>query len=366
MSKILKCRICNSKIKKVIDLKNKIPFSVTSDAQVVKYPLEIYFCENCDFLQKESTPKIQLELFSNFKNYEISDGEEQLKMYKNKFIPRSDIINQIINKYINKNGTLLDIGTGNGVFLKSFKKAHPNWTLYGQDLQGNSINEVIQIIPKDNFIIDTIDTIDKKFDLISAIHVLNHICDLELFIKDIVKLLKENSQLLLQLSNIEKSISDIVIAEAINHFSKNSIYKLLKKYFKNVYISDIINGEITVLASNYIVYHTEPSINSLYNISNIISKFNKMTNFLINNKKKLSIFGTAPVGSFCGTILGDNIEVYVDEDLKRVGKKLNNHTIVHPKDYSKDSAIFLPIFDNYLANKIKEKYTNLKFITLNS
>ena len=106
--------------------------------------------------------------------------------------------------------------------------------MYGQDLQNNSKDSILNIISEEYFIHDEIKNINEKFDILSLIHVLNHIVDLEVFMQEVKKLLKSDGQVIIQVPYILKSISDLVIIESINHFSKLSIFKLLSKYFKNV------------------------------------------------------------------------------------------------------------------------------------
>ncbi len=48
--------------------------------------------------------------------FKLSNGEEQVKFDRSIPISRSDIILNNIKRYLNNSGTILDLGTGNGVF----------------------------------------------------------------------------------------------------------------------------------------------------------------------------------------------------------------------------------------------------------
>ncbi|WP_455757111.1 class I SAM-dependent methyltransferase [Sulfurimonas sp.] len=362
----MKCRLCDTlNINKVIDLNNKVHFSVMSDNRTIDESLVVYLCDNCFLMQKESSEEKQLKYFSQFNSHQLTDGEEQMKFLDGKSVPRSELIVDIISDYIlSDSGKILDIGTGNGAFLKKFQKKFPTWEMYGQDLQDNSKDSILQIISEDRFIHDEIKNIDEKFNIISVIHVLNHIVDLELFIEDIQKLLSDDGQLIIQVPYILKSISDLVIIESINHFSKYSIDKLLSKYFKNIFISNEVQGEMTIIASNKFFYKENSFQENVTDVYDIENKFNLLVSYLINNKETINIFGTSPLGVYCSKVQEDKIAYFIDEDESKIGKSILNKMVVHPKDTLDDIKIILPFFDEEIVKKIKKKYKHKKFIDI--
>ena len=72
-------------------------------------------------------------------------------------------------------GRLLDIGCGNGVFLSSFNKKFPTWTLSGTEIDDHH-KEAVESIPEVQRLYTTpLETIPNHFNLITLIHVLEHI-----------------------------------------------------------------------------------------------------------------------------------------------------------------------------------------------
>lgn len=362
----MRCRLCrHENIKKVIDLNEKVAFSVMSDNRVIEEPLVVYLCEECSLLQKDSSEKKQLAYFSEFNSHQLSDGEEQMKFYNGKLVPRSQLIVENIAKYIEKKDSkVLDIGTGNGAFLKSLKMKFPGMDLYGQDLQSNSKGSVLQIIKEDKFIIDDIKNIDEKFDMISMIHVLNHIVDLDFFIGQIIRLLDKEGVFVVQVPNIADSASDLVIIESINHFSPASIQQLLGKYFTQVVINDTIYGELTIVASNRKDEHIQES-QSKSEIEFSVQNFIQLVDLLKSSQEKLIMFGTSPLGTFFAKILGENLECFIDEDESRYQKSLLGKNILYPVDVlGRNKKVVLPFFNKKLNENIKNRYKELEFISM--
>jgi len=358
----MNCRLCNNNIQKVIDLSDIVPFSVMSDNRIIQDSIIVYLCKDCSLLQKDSSQAQQDNYFKEFKSHQLSDGEEQLKPYNNELYPRSEIIIKLLSPNISERGKILDVGTGNGAFLKNFKKLYPFWSLHAQDLQDNSKDSILKIIPSNNFIHGDIGNITEKFNIIAVNHVLNHIVDLELFLDNIQNLLEKDGQLIIQVPYILDSISDLVIIESINHFSKKSIYTFLKKYFENITISDTISGELTILASNNKKQKDFFLEEDSAKIFMIIENFKKLIHRLISNRDDLIVFGTSPLGNFCASIIQNHLHSLIDEDPNKIGKKILGKDILHPKDANDKKLVLLPFFDKRVISHIKQRYYNFNYI----
>jgi len=80
-------------------------------------------------------------------------------------------------------GNLLDIGCGNGAFLKAFATDHPGWQLTGLEL-GDKYQAVVEAIPGVKRLhVGSLENLDDRFDLIVLIHTLEHIPDPVAFLK---------------------------------------------------------------------------------------------------------------------------------------------------------------------------------------
>jgi len=170
-----------------------------------------------------------------------------------------------------------------------------------------------------------------------------------------------DSILIIQLPYIRESLSDLIIIESINHFSKQSIYKLLSSFFTNITIKDNIQGELTIVASN-----TSKSTlfipESQTTIENIVERFNHLIKYLATQSEELAIFGTSPLGTFLGHIIKAKLFCFIDEDYTKYEKKLLTKKIIHPTNLKKNVKVVLPFLNESLVDSLKNKYKNIFFI----
>ncbi len=358
----MRCRFCEGNTKVFLDFSH-IPISVTSDCRVVNIGVKLFICENCSLIQKNSTEVMQQNYFNEFQSHSISDGNEQVKFINGIPIPRSEVIINHIKNFVDLNGDLLDIGTGNASFLKAFKKEFPKWELYGQDIQSNSQEEIFKIIKQDNLYIKDIKDIKRKFDILSIIGVLGHIPNLKSFLDSLQNIAYPDSKILIQTPDIQKNFFDVVIIDYITYFSKSHLHKLISKYFKNISFFNIIHKEITLgvnfIGENVILDQKQEQQDILLQAE----IFKKFVSFLVKTKNSYVIFGTAPVSTYIGAILGDKLLGFIDEDEVRIGKMHLNKLILHPKKIEKGKTILLPFLQKNINDEIKQKFSSLKFLS---
>lgn len=152
---------------------------------------------------------------------------------------------KLINSYNKKDSRkILDIGAGTGDFLKICKEN--NWDVVGVEPSAKAREIAIK---KNINLIPTINSIDTKFDIITMWHVLEHVINLEDYIKTLKKLLTKNGVLIIAVPNYKSYDANYYkqhwaaydVPRHIWHFSKNSISKLfLKVTMKVVKIKPMI------------------------------------------------------------------------------------------------------------------------------
>jgi 2-polyprenyl-3-methyl-5-hydroxy-6-metoxy-1,4-benzoquinol methylase len=358
----MKCRFCNSDVSVFLDLSH-IPISVASDGRVVEIGIKLFKCSNCKLLQKESSSLLQKKYFKEFQSHLVSGGKEQVKFINGVAIPRSEIILDYFKKSISSNGALLDIGTGNGSFLKAYKKNFKDWSLFAQDIQSNCKNEVLKIIPNENYLVNDISEINNKFDFISIIHVLGHIPELNQFLQNLKNITHDDSKLLIQTPDIEKSFFDVVNIDLVTYFSKFTMQKIMSKYFKNISFYNTIHKE-TTLGINFDLEGIEykESI-EMKEIEYQVNLFKKFVIFLDAQTQQYIVFGTAPVSTYLGAILKNNLICFLDEDENRLEKSLLDKKIIHPNQIKSNQKIILPFTQESIINDIKQRYKSLNFVT---
>ena len=116
-----------------------------------------------------------------------------------------------LSKLISPNAKILDIGCGNGRFLHHFSSFGNNFELYGTEIEGGSAARA-KSIKEINLRIGSVEELDfnpEFFDLITLIHVFEHLQNPEATLRVINKIIKKNGLLLISFPNISSWQSKI-------------------------------------------------------------------------------------------------------------------------------------------------------------
>jgi SAM-dependent methyltransferase len=174
-------------------------------------------CKNCDFVFTEPCDGIELDVYDS--------GHYEVKGFK--LVPflinLPDYIYFIIIlklKKLKKNSLILDFGCGKGFFLYIFKLlGYKN--LYGLETskpRADFSRRLTGLVISEEFYVGG-KILDKKFDFISLIHVLEHIPEPFLFLDNLILDGVENGGcVLIEVPNI-KSISSLIAKNTWAHFT---------------------------------------------------------------------------------------------------------------------------------------------------
>jgi SAM-dependent methyltransferase len=240
------CFLCDSKkLKKILDLglqpwcnnfvkKNQLGLEK-------KYPLYINFCKNCSNVQLGYILS-KKKMFANHSylsgsNYELIDHFNKISL-------------KILNILSKKNFSILDIGSNDGTFLKTFKN-NKNINIIGIE----SCKKISHIASKQG--IKTINKffnyksalkIDnnlKGFDCIHASGVFFHLEEIKSVTKGIKYILKNDGVFIIQflyLKNIiEKKHFDQFYHEHLNYYNLETLERFLNSYDLEIYDAENSN-----------------------------------------------------------------------------------------------------------------------------
>lgn len=324
------CPICNSMMSEPIKELFALP-SVTSDCRPWGNGRSVCVCNGCGVMRRAIKYDTLFDhVYDNYKSYPEPDGRTR------------KIIEYTENK-MSSPRFVLDIGTGEGDALYVLAKKYPKAIIQGFD--PHSSNSVV-LKERPN----------RKYDLVTMFHVLEHIDDIHEMLSYVKSILTQNGHLLIQIPLAEMWPFDLVISDHFWHFNVPSIVKFLRKNGLGInYIgSDVIKKELTVLASwngASIVISPEKSRDSI--------------NWIINYKKFLdmvdegvSVYGTGPAAAWAGGILGDKVYTYLDDDFARIGT-FNGKSVQPPEECS--IPVVAP-FPDWQLPFIKVKHSQLRFL----
>jgi 2-polyprenyl-3-methyl-5-hydroxy-6-metoxy-1,4-benzoquinol methylase len=246
--KIKNCPICLFNKKKYYIKKENINYSI---------------CERCDLVFSEEQPRDLNDVYSNnaYLSTQINAYDKTRKFrIKNFAVERI----KILKKY-KKKGSLLDFGCGTGWFLEEAQKHYK--------VAGVEYSDSIRLWLKKKFNISSykkISNLKKKFDIITAFDVIEHVPNPLVFLKSLKKKLKKNGIILIYTPNVDslgfsflKEKNNLLCVDHLFYFNQKSFkymcnksnMKIIETQFKGLDIGDIyglMNRNNKVKTSRYI------------------------------------------------------------------------------------------------------------------
>jgi 2-polyprenyl-3-methyl-5-hydroxy-6-metoxy-1,4-benzoquinol methylase len=191
------CPVCNStKI---------LPFLSVTDFSVTKEVFQLVKCGYCSLVFTQNIPEQNaIGKYYQFDNY-ISHTNTQ-KGFINKayhFVRKRTLFTKLnwVKKFTQlQKGSILDVGCGTGAFLDTMQQAH--WMITGlepDDTARKNAESLYQIKPLVSH--ELFNLPHATFDAITMWHVLEHVHELQAYIKQLKLLLKPDGVLLIAVPN---------------------------------------------------------------------------------------------------------------------------------------------------------------------
>jgi 2-polyprenyl-3-methyl-5-hydroxy-6-metoxy-1,4-benzoquinol methylase len=220
-----------------MDINNKKHFLTVTDYSVSKETFELYYDHDLDMLITFPQPSPEnLGRYYESNDY-ISHTDSKRSLFEKAyhFVKKIALKNKLnlINNCSSIKGNLLDIGAGTGDFLLTAKQN--GWNTIGvepsEKAKGIAIGKGIQ------FTNSTQELESNSFDVITMWHVLEHVPNLEIQIKELKRLVKPNGTIIIAVPNFKsydanyygKFWAAFDVPIHFWHFSKTAIKLLFEK-----------------------------------------------------------------------------------------------------------------------------------------
>ena len=194
--KIVSCPVC----KEQSDAAHINVFNTRSSDQKI---FTIKKCPHCNTLYTFFSEDIDMAQYYDDGDYKIIDTGETI-FFKIQKIEYTNVIKKIKRIYPQKDYSLLDFGCGKGIFLLLAKKQH--WEIAGVETSVNRsayASKILGIQVNTAFYTEG-SIFNKKFDILTLFHVIEHVTDSMELLKNLAKdNLKENGLLVLEVPNIK-------------------------------------------------------------------------------------------------------------------------------------------------------------------
>ena len=294
---------------------------------------------------------------------------EQRVLSNGNFESRSSIILKWIKKKykINKKGRFLDFGCGIGNTLLTAENFLTNWEIFGYEPEKKNIEDFLKIKNKKR-ILSKLKS-GHKFNLITLIHVLEHITKPKDVLKKISSLLEINGLCIIQVPYFIKNPFDLIIYDHCSHFEPSNFLHLCEKTGLSIDSIDNypVKKELTIVLKKH--KNKNKPLKKILNKKNLITKqVNWLRKVLIKMPKKsqskIGIFGTSIASAWVSNNINSSIDFYVDEDESRINNKFLKKRIIDSANIPEFSALYIPLtyeIAKLIKTKIKKK--NIKIVT---
>lgn len=354
---------------------------VTSDCKPWPADAKLCLCRSCGCVQKiicqEWISSIE-EIYSQYSIYCQGDGREQ-QVFENDSgaaLSRSKkILAHAFNHIeLSQTGRFLDVGCGNGAMLRSFQCVAPQWHLAGTELSDKYRSEIERIDNTPTLFTCSLPEIPETFNMISMVHVLEHIVDPLGFLVNIRSKLTDDGVLLIEVPDYLYNPFDLVIADHCTHFSRSTLEQLLvRANFDVITITDNwIPKELSAVARKSRAPVKQWDFAADTGCEQSLQMLNKRIDWLhklahkarrLFDQGRFGIFGTSIAGTWLYDVVG-GADFFVDEDVHRIGHCYMGKQIYHPLDVPENCSIFLaqpPEVAKNICNRLKKLRADLSF-----
>jgi SAM-dependent methyltransferase len=326
-------------------------------------PAATWFACDCGYVGKacDAEYKAALEVsYGTYAPFHQGGGAEQAVTQDGRlFLSRSS---QVLSWLLKENlipssGSTLDYGTGNGSFLKAAANLLPNMQLHAADISESHKGEILSLPGVNSFQVLPLPINDvQQFDVISLIHVLEHISDPIEVLTELGSRLAERGVIVVQVPDFSANAFDLVIADHLSHFTEESAKNLARAASFEVVkcATNVVKKELTLVlrrpTSALAAFrprnsHVQGLISDAFAF---LGKWKQQTSVTRTCGLPVTVFGSSIAASWVASLLEDGgtpVNGFLDEDLEREEGHLRGIQISPPSrvNMSDRGVVLVPL-----------------------
>lgn len=340
---------------------------VSSDCKPVTSDAPLAVCLQCGTLQTVITQAwrdLCGKIYADYQTYFLAGGEESQTRTESggPMYSRSALLVAKLRDHIcggSSSRKLLEVGCGNGPFLREFARAFPDWSLHGTEFDSKD-EETLRRIPEfQELFVGGVEAVNGKFDGIVMVHVLEHLERPQAALASLRgHAATAQAFLFVQVPDCAVNPFALMTIDHAIHFTPVSLSRLVQSagwQLKNNE-SSWIPKEISAFAEAgpKEVSAVEPA--SSQDIEAAVALLESsliLLNGVVDTAKKLSrenkrfgIFGTAIAGTWlAATLLESGVQnfFFVDEQRQRAGQKHLGKPVYLPEDVPSYAIVLVAV-----------------------
>jgi SAM-dependent methyltransferase len=316
---------------------------VTSDCRPWPAGGRLAACRACGVLQKPQDPRWDADcraIYADYLLYPQGGGAEQavFDLASGAAAARSDrLLDRILaGRSLLPAGRILDVGCGNGEFLRAFHRRAPGWRLNGTELHDRYRKEIESIEGIEAFHQCLPDEVDGEFDWIVFLHVLEHVPAPAALLRRLRAKLCPGGVLLVELPDHRQNPFDLAVADHSCHFSAETLRATLERagYVVETLVGDWIPREHTALSrgdgrTRAVCCDAGATLAGARSALRWLAAMADHARSLAA-ERPIGVFGSSIAASWLTAELEDRVAFFVDEDPHRDGRSHCGRPIYSP------------------------------------
>lgn len=330
---------------------------VTSDCRPARARGAWAVCPNCSLVQTVADAEWREDArraYAEYAPYAAALGAEQQVSAGNSLCRRSEVLVRRLADIgcLPDRGRLLDVGCGNGAFVRAFASSFPGWTFDGMETNERHRKHLEAIPGFDQLYGVELEALPGGYAAVSLVHVLEHLEDPVQTLQCLRGRLQDSGTLVVQVPCWRSNPFALIISDHASHFTPDSLARVSRAAgWETVCLAtDWVPKEITLVGR---VGKDSPAPGATSDPAEELAALQSAVQWLsqvMNEAREIAsaspcfgLFGSAIAATWLQQGLGDRVRFFVDEDPNRVGGEHLGLPILSPSEVPDGADVFLGI-----------------------
>lgn len=253
-----------------------------------------------------------------------------------------------------KDPSVLDIGCFDGALLSEIGQR-----MQTRQLDGFDVNEAIRPnfgeARNRSFYTGRLEDVPGPYDLIVSSHSIQYIDDVNWLSSQLKRLLTPSGVFIAQVPNCENSLYSLFLGDKYYHYTPSSIFNVMGAMgFVPTLLDSPFPRDIVIAATSgdNVPLRRKTDFDLVDALQRVDAACDSLKKLAID--EQVYVLGTTIASTFVGTILGNALVGFVDENPDKAGTVYAGQRVIHPKDLMDDDILIVPFGST--AGKIVEKF----------
>lgn len=378
------CHVCGGVRVRLLRESQSLP-RVSSDCKPLAQRPLIGWCEDCSALVTDMSQEwrgLCDAVYSDYFAYRQSGGTEDRV-----FVPAgvagsrsAQVMGVVRHQMSGVIGIWLDFGCGTGNFISEIPTWFPEAKLVGLEWDESGRERILGLPNVSRFVTSLAEVSDNSLDVLSMVHVLEHIEDPIALLASVFRVLRPGGYLLVQVPHVWSNPYALMIADHATHFDPHTLRAVITSSGLEVVtlMADAIPGELTVLARRPVDYSgtrsvslsnatAQPRQHSLDDAAGLVHAIGETVDWMLetlSQSTSTAILGTSIAGTWSAVVADGDFWSWVDEDPLRQGGVWLDHPVQSVEALGEGTLVLVmlaPIKATSAMTRLRDGFPHVRF-----